>query len=73
MSRKAVPLAESIGGFIRDEFIIAMGDMAKIIFKVHFLAGSSLKLLDPRRVDLPEHDALLLEMALWTSMETFAV
>ena len=41
MSRKAVPLAESIGGFVRDEFMIAMGDMAKIIFKVHFLAGPS--------------------------------
>ena len=38
-----MPLAESIGGFIRDEIMIVMGDMAKIMFKVHFLAGSTLK------------------------------
>ena len=45
MYRKAVPLAESIGGFIKDEFMIAMGDMAKIIFKMHFLAGPTLKII----------------------------
>ena len=43
MSRKVVPLAESIGGFIRDEFMIAVGDRAKIIFKVWLLSGSTLK------------------------------
>ena len=41
---KAVPLAESIGGFIKDEFMIAMGDMAKIMVELHFLAGSTLKI-----------------------------
>ena len=29
MYRKAVQRAESIGGFIRDEIMIAMGDMAQ--------------------------------------------
>ena len=41
---KAALLAESIGGFIRDEFMIAVGDRAKITFKVWLLAGSTLKL-----------------------------
>ena len=36
--------AESIGSFIRDEIMIAVGDRAKIIFKVWLLAGSTLKL-----------------------------
>ena len=30
MYRKAVPLAESIGGVIRDDIMIAMGDVPKI-------------------------------------------
>ena len=32
---KAEQRAKSIGGFIRDEIMIVMGDMAKIMFKVH--------------------------------------
>ena len=43
MYKKAVPLVESMGGFIRDEFMIAVGDRAKIMFKVWLLAGSTLK------------------------------
>ena len=37
-----MPLAKSIGGFIRDAIMIAMGDMAKIMVELYFLAGSSL-------------------------------
>ena len=44
MYKKAVPLVESIEGFIRDEFMIAVGDRAKIMFKVWLLAGSTLKI-----------------------------
>ena len=39
-----MPLAESIGGFAGDEFMIAVGDRAKIMFKVWLLAGPTLKL-----------------------------
>ena len=33
MYRKALQRAESIGGFIRDEIMIVLGDMAKTIKK----------------------------------------
>ena len=41
----AVQREKSIGGFVRDEIMIAMGDTvwAKNTKKVHFLAGCSLK------------------------------
>ena len=65
MSIKAEPLAESIGGFIRDEFMIAVGDRAKIMVELHFLAGSTLKsragqqgdfFVDPGHIAHGEHN-----------------
>ena len=43
MSRKAALLEESIGGFIRDEIMIAMGDVPWIYKKVYLVPGSTLK------------------------------
>ena len=51
---KAEQRAKSIGGFIGDEFMIAMGDVAKIYKKLRFLAGYSLK----KKLKLNQHTNL---------------
>ena len=43
MYTKDVQRAKSIGGFIRDEMMIAIGDVPWIYKKVHLLYGPTLK------------------------------